>query len=87
MSYAVQALPELFENKLKGGIFFGYPKNKETGGKIPGFPSNKLKVFCRSDDVVCFGIKNITEGHFKYGPDVPTGVSFLASLIGLIGWW
>ena len=82
MMNAIQSISSTNKNKLKAGIFFGYTRNQQTGGKIPGYPAEKLKVICKFDDVLCWGLPLISVGHLLYGTDVNAGVAFLTKLLG-----
>jgi len=42
---AVQALPYDIQERVRAVVFFGYTKNLQNKGAIPGFPSDRLKVF------------------------------------------
>jgi len=84
ISQAVQALPQNMQQKVAGVAFYGYTKNQQTNGMLPGFPQNQLKVFCRQDDGVCGGKLQVTAGHLAYGQDgtVQQGAAFLMSMVG-----
>jgi len=84
---ALKGAPEDLKNKVAGVIFFGYTKNGQLKGQVPGFPAEKLKVFCRSDDGVCKGALSVTAGHMGYTRDgsVEQAVNFLAQRIDAAG--
>lgn len=50
-------------------VLFGYTKNLQNRGEIPGFPASKTEVFCRSTDLVCYGTLIVGYGHFLYAGD------------------
>jgi cutinase len=85
ISNAVQTLPQDQQQKINGVAFYGYTKNQQTNGMLPGFPQNMLKVFCRPDDGVCGGQLDVTAGHLAYGNDgtVPQGAAFLMKMAGV----
>ncbi|KAF1981791.1 carbohydrate esterase family 5 protein [Aulographum hederae CBS 113979] len=83
MLNAVQGLPEAQRNRLAGGVLFGYTKNAQTRGSIPGYPADRLKVFCTTSDGVCGGTLAVTIGHFAYlrNGDGPKAIEFLTQKI------
>jgi cutinase len=68
MSNSVSQLSSTVQDQIKGVVLFGYTKNKQNGGRIPNFPTDKTKVFCNTGDEVCNGSLTITAAHFGYGP-------------------
>lgn len=80
MLNAIQALPQAQQDNIVGGAFYGYTKNQQNNGMLPGFPQQNLKVFCRPDDGVCGGQLLVTAGHLAYSGDgtVKQGAQFLA---------
>jgi len=84
---ALKGAPEDLKNKVAGVIFFGYTKNGQLRGAVPGFPAEKLKVFCRKDDGVCGGALAVTAGHMGYTRDgsVEQAVDFLSQRIDTAG--
>lgn len=52
ISNAVEKLSESVKSKLDAVVFFGYTKNLQNRGVIPGFPKDKLKVICNVGDLV-----------------------------------
>jgi len=87
ISNAVQQLPPAMQQKVSGVAFYGYTKNQQTDGMLPGYPQNQLKVFCRPDDGVCGGQLDVTAGHLAYGRDgsVQQGADFLMQMAGAGG--
>ncbi|KAF2666453.1 putative cutinase, partial [Microthyrium microscopicum] len=83
ISQAVQALPADMKAKVMAVAFYGYTKNQQTMGMLPGFPQQNLKVFCRGDDGVCGGQLDVTAGHLAYQNDgtVGMGATFLMSKV------
>jgi cutinase len=83
ISQAVQAMPAAMKAKVNGVVFYGYTKNQQTNGMLPGYPQNQLKVFCRPDDGVCGGQLDVTAGHLAYGMDgsVQQGADFLMKMV------
>ncbi|KAF1987840.1 carbohydrate esterase family 5 protein, partial [Aulographum hederae CBS 113979] len=69
MLNAVQQLPQAQQDKMMAGVFYGYTKNKQNNGQLPGYPPANLKVFCRPDDGVCGGQLDVTAGHLAYSDD------------------
>lgn len=80
---AITKLDSSTKNKVLGILLYGYTKNAQTRSSIPGFPSDRVKVFCRIDDGVCGGALLVTAGHFGYLADGtgPQGINFLVQKI------
>lgn len=53
-------------DQVVGAVLFGYTKNQQNGGVIPGYPAEKTKVFCNQADAVCYGTLFILPDHFLY---------------------
>jgi len=68
--------------RVAGVAFYGYTKNQQTNGMLPGYPQGQLKVFCRQDDGVCGGQLNVTPGHLAYANDgtIKQGAQFLTTM-------
>lgn len=83
VSNAVQQLPKDQQAKIQAVVFYGYTKNGQTNGMLPGYPQQQLKVFCRDDDGVCGGQLDVTNGHLAYGMDgsVGQGAQFFTSMV------
>jgi cutinase len=81
ISQAVQDMPPDMKARVDGIAFYGYTKNQQTMGMLPGYPPEKLKVFCRADDGVYDGALLVTPGHLAYVQDgsVDEGALFLMS--------
>lgn len=65
-------IPDLdaaIQAQFKGVVLFGYTKNQQNSGGIPGFPAEKVEVFCNAGDEVCEGTLNIRPAHFLYLTD------------------
>ncbi|KAF1816710.1 cutinase, partial [Eremomyces bilateralis CBS 781.70] len=86
----LNAVPKLDAAILKlvvGGVFYGYTKNEQKDGQLPGFPSENLEVFCREDDGICDGNLVVTAGHFAYTSDgsIQEGAQFLVNRFAAAG--
>lgn len=83
MSNAVPGLSAAVQNQVKGVVLFGYTKNLQNLGRIPGFPAAKTRVYCQVTDLVCAGTLVITPAHFLYTDEASTQApAFLRSQIG-----
>ncbi|KAK3081341.1 hypothetical protein LTS18_007705 [Coniosporium uncinatum] len=83
MLNAIESMTAEQKARIAGVVLFGYTKNKQENGEIPGFPVDKLKVFCRPDDGVCGGALVVTAGHLGYSSDGSIGqaVDFLSEKV------
>lgn len=79
MDNAVQKLSPDVKAKVKGVVLFGFTRNLQDGGKIPGYPPGQTKVYCAVGDLVCDGSLFITPAHLTYGANAGDAAGFLAS--------
>ncbi|KJX94044.1 Chain A like protein [Zymoseptoria brevis] len=64
--------------KIAGVVLFGYTKNQQNRGVIPGgYPASQTKVYCNIGDLVCTGSLTITAAHLTYGRDASSAAQFL----------
>jgi cutinase len=77
MHNAIPKLPSNIKNMIKGVVLFGDTRNAQDSGRVPGFPTDKTKIYCALGDLVCEGTLVITPAHFTYLVDVPDAISFL----------
>lgn len=83
MSNAITGLSAAVQDKIKGVVLFGYTKNLQNLGRIPGFPTSKTRVYCQATDLVCAGTLIVTPGHFLYTDEASIQApAFLRSQIG-----
>ncbi|KAF1989317.1 carbohydrate esterase family 5 protein [Aulographum hederae CBS 113979] len=87
MMNVIKDLPPNQRNLVLGSVFFGYTKNQQLRGQVPGYPADRLKVFCDRGDGVCGGLLLVNMGHFAYflNGDIGKAVDFLASKINAAG--
>ncbi|PGH26586.1 hypothetical protein AJ80_01715 [Polytolypa hystricis UAMH7299] len=78
---AVQQLSSQIQDQVKGVVLYGFTRNAQDNGGIPGFPKDKTKVYCALGDLVCSGTLIITAAHFTYSINVPAAARFLAGQI------
>jgi cutinase len=82
---AIESLSSTIMNQIKGVVTFGDTQNKADGGRIPNFPTNKLKVFCGDSvrDQVCDGNLGaaILAPHLSYGQDAAAAGAFLVGRV------
>ncbi|KAI1866108.1 uncharacterized protein JN550_007797 [Neoarthrinium moseri] len=75
---AVQALSASVKSKVKGVVLFGFTRNAQDRGRIPGYDTSRTKVFCALGDLVCDNTLVITAAHLTYGADASAAARFLA---------
>ena len=80
MHNAIPRLPAKVKSQIVAGVLFGDTQNKQSKASITGFPKDKLRSYCATDDGVCNGGLNVNAGHVSYGErgDVKKAVEFLA---------
>jgi cutinase len=78
---AIEALPKDIQSRIVAVILYGDTKNKQDGGKIKNFPTEKVKIFCNPNDGVCGGALNVNAGHMAYNNAVKPGAEFAATRI------
>ncbi|KAJ5935603.1 hypothetical protein N7466_005150 [Penicillium verhagenii] len=81
MDGAIQKLSDEVVAKVKGVVLFGFTRNLQDKGRIPGYPTNQTKVYCAIGDEVCDGTLIITAAHLTYGDDASSAATFLASTL------
>lgn len=81
ISGAVQALDDSLRDKVKGVALFGFTRNLQDKGQIPGYPEDQTKVYCAVGDLVCSGTLVITPAHLTYGTDAGSAADFLAGTV------
>ncbi|BCS30511.1 uncharacterized protein APUU_80814A [Aspergillus puulaauensis] len=81
ISGAVQALDDSLRDKVKGVALFGFTRNLQDKGQIPGYPEDQTKVYCAVGDLVCSGTLIITPAHLTYGTDAGSAADFLAGTV------
>lgn len=82
---AFDDLSAAVKNQIAGVVLFGDTRNQQSGGTLPGYPANKLKIICNTGDLVCSGTLIITAAHLAYVPRVPEAVDFLSARITAAG--
>ncbi|PYI36870.1 putative cutinase [Aspergillus indologenus CBS 114.80] len=81
IDYAIQEVKHEVRNKIKGVVLFGYTRNIQDRGGIPGYPQDQTKVYCAPGDLVCDNILVVTPPHETYGLYAKDAAEFLASKV------
>jgi cutinase len=83
MHNAIPQLSPKVRESLTAGVLFGDTKNKQSGGKIPDWPEDKLRIYCAKDDGVCWGGLQVNAGHVSYlgSGDVDKATEYLEEKI------
>lgn len=74
---AIQEVSAEIQDQIKGVVLYGFTRNLQDRGGIPGFPDDKVDVYCAIGDMVCTGTLIITVSHFTYNLNVREAVRFL----------
>lgn len=69
MHATVGKLPKELQDRIAVGVLFGDTRNKQDKSQVPGFPKEKVEVYCATNDGVCGGLLNVNAGHFVYTID------------------
>ncbi|KAI0129152.1 cutinase [Xylariales sp. AK1849] len=78
---AVSSLNSSVISHIAGITLFGDTQYQQTGGQISGYPSEDLKIYCATGDLVCNGTLIITAAHLSYGDDAADATTFLVDRI------
>ncbi|KAL4976916.1 cutinase 3 [Aspergillus desertorum] len=80
---AIQKLDDSTRDRVKGVVLFGFTRNLQDQGQIPGYPKDQTKVYCAVGDLVCSGTLIITASHMTYGLNAGDAAKFLASQVSV----
>lgn len=79
---AIRDLNPSIRDKIVGVVLFGYTKNQQNDGMIVNYPSNRLRIYCHNNDLVCNGGLLTLPNHYDYGGEAEGPASeFLANQI------
>ncbi|PYH85637.1 putative cutinase, partial [Aspergillus uvarum CBS 121591] len=81
IDYAIQEIKHEVRNRIKAVALFGYTRNIQDRGGIPGYPQDRTKVYCAPGDVVCDDILLLTPPHYTYAVYAKDASEFLASKV------
>lgn len=76
---AIQKLTPEVKAKVKAVVLFGFTRNLQDRGRIPGYPPAQTKVYCALGDLVCDRTLFITPAQLTYGLNAADAAGFLAS--------
>ncbi|KAM0505311.1 hypothetical protein ACHAP6_001013 [Verticillium nonalfalfae] len=83
MAGALGGASQRTKSQVQGVVLFGYTRNAQSGGRVPGFPVERTRVFCRAGDMVCRGSLMVGPAHFGYAGDAAgPAPQFLIQRIG-----
>ncbi|KAI7718010.1 hypothetical protein KC353_g4123 [Hortaea werneckii] len=85
MTGSVGELDDDVKSTVAGVVLYGDTRNKQEDGGIPGYPKDKVKVYCAATDGVCGGALLVTAGHLTYMDDVSDAADFLEGKISSAG--
>jgi cutinase len=86
---AIEQLSAAVKARIAGVVLYGDTQNKQSGGKIRGFPADRAKVFCngygelksKSKDGVCGGALGVNGGHMAYSGTFANAANWLAKKV------
>jgi cutinase len=86
MHNVIPKLSDEIKKQVIAGVLWGDTKNKQTDGKIEGYPKEQTLILCTPDDGVCWGRLDVTAGHLAYlnNGDKARSVAWLKSKIDAV---
>lgn len=66
MHNVIPKLSDEVKKQVIAGVLWGDTKNKQSDGKIEGYPKEQTLILCTPDDGVCWGKLDVTAGHLAY---------------------
>ena len=81
MHNAVRKLDDATKSKIAGVALFGDTLNKQENGHIKGFPQEKSKVWCNTNDGVCGGGLGVNAGHMSYSSSFKDAAKWLSGRV------
>jgi cutinase len=81
MHRAIEGLDAATKDKIAAIILYGDTQYASDGQSIKGFPKDRVKVICKSDDGVCVGYITVTPGHLSYSGQAAEGANWIVQKI------
>jgi cutinase len=81
MHRAIEKLDEDVKSRISAILLYGDTQYPSDGPKIKGFPQEKVKTICKSDDGVCVGYITVTSGHLSYSGKAAEGANWVVEKV------
>ncbi|RAH69045.1 cutinase-domain-containing protein [Aspergillus aculeatinus CBS 121060] len=81
IDYAIQEVKHEVRNRIQAVALFGFSRNIQDRGGVPGYPQDRTKVYCAPGDVVCDDILLLLPPHYTYSVYAKDASDFFASKV------